>query len=321
MSAFPTLQYERDWTNPVDFPTWVEEEKTVREDLQYHPNAVKAYLNEILLPAIENYAMKKFIGTPSQLVGFDANGEPVSVEISEVTGITPEGIRAIPEDARAVPGGVATLGEDGLLVSEQHPGYAKEDTLSGDTKAALGLGSDATPAAVFAKLARLNAGFANDFVWARYSADGVLVDYVNSADGAAYPPAESDGYTYEPLGQVGTRMLCASGSYTGNGLVGSENPNVLQFQFNPKLLIICPLSGGEPLVIANGVTTMPVPYPTSRAGWSYGSRWNITWGERSVSWWADGITSKDGSWSNYEDAVPNGQWNKTGDKFTYFVFG
>mgnify|MGYP000887001897 CR=1 FL=1 len=62
--------------------------------------------------------------------------------------------------------------------------------------------------------------------------------YVNSHDSGAYPPAESDGYTYTPLGQIGSKVQIATGFYTGTGTYGSGNKNSLTFPFVPKLIYI-----------------------------------------------------------------------------------
>lgn len=45
------LSFLRDWTNPADFPTVEPDEATVRADLQYHPDAIKKYINETLIPS------------------------------------------------------------------------------------------------------------------------------------------------------------------------------------------------------------------------------------------------------------------------------
>lgn len=51
--AFERLNYGKSWTNPVDFPAYQESEEQVRADLQYHPDAVKEYINETLLKALQ----------------------------------------------------------------------------------------------------------------------------------------------------------------------------------------------------------------------------------------------------------------------------
>ena len=45
------LSFFRDWTNPADFPTVEPDEATVRADLQYHPDAIKDYINGTLIPS------------------------------------------------------------------------------------------------------------------------------------------------------------------------------------------------------------------------------------------------------------------------------
>lgn len=45
------LSFRRDWKNPADFPTVEPDEATVRADLQYHPDAIKDYINETLIPS------------------------------------------------------------------------------------------------------------------------------------------------------------------------------------------------------------------------------------------------------------------------------
>ncbi len=46
--AFTRLTYERDWTKAEDFPTYESSEVQVRADMQYHPNAVKEFINTLL---------------------------------------------------------------------------------------------------------------------------------------------------------------------------------------------------------------------------------------------------------------------------------
>ena len=45
------LSFRRDWKNPADFPTVEPDEATVRADLQYHPDAIKEYINKTLIPS------------------------------------------------------------------------------------------------------------------------------------------------------------------------------------------------------------------------------------------------------------------------------
>ena len=47
--AFTTLKYDKTWTSAEDFPTYQDDEEQVRADMQYHPDAVKDYINNTLL--------------------------------------------------------------------------------------------------------------------------------------------------------------------------------------------------------------------------------------------------------------------------------
>jgi len=51
--AFQRLIYQKDWKRPEDFPTYEDSEAQVRADLQFHPDAVRDFLNNVLLPALE----------------------------------------------------------------------------------------------------------------------------------------------------------------------------------------------------------------------------------------------------------------------------
>lgn len=53
------LSFFRDWTNPADFPTVEPDEATVRADLQYHPDAIKDYINGTLIPSHDSLTYAK----------------------------------------------------------------------------------------------------------------------------------------------------------------------------------------------------------------------------------------------------------------------
>ena len=53
------LSFLRDWTNPADFPTVEPDEAKVRADLQYHPDAIKNYINETLIPSHDSLTYAK----------------------------------------------------------------------------------------------------------------------------------------------------------------------------------------------------------------------------------------------------------------------
>lgn len=50
--AISDLVYQRVWTNREQFPTYEGSEDQVRLDLQYHPDAIKNFINDTLLPAL-----------------------------------------------------------------------------------------------------------------------------------------------------------------------------------------------------------------------------------------------------------------------------
>lgn len=60
--AFTRLNYERLWTNSADFPTLEESETKVREDFQYHPDAIRKFVND-LLTTLEGTGGAANIGT------------------------------------------------------------------------------------------------------------------------------------------------------------------------------------------------------------------------------------------------------------------
>jgi len=63
---FDRLNFGKVWTNEKDFPTYETSETQVREDMQYHPDAVKRYINEVLLPALEGPGAAGLIGDAQQ---------------------------------------------------------------------------------------------------------------------------------------------------------------------------------------------------------------------------------------------------------------
>ena len=47
------LEFERSWNSSADFPAYEDSEQQVRADLQYHPDAIRDYLNEEVVPAVD----------------------------------------------------------------------------------------------------------------------------------------------------------------------------------------------------------------------------------------------------------------------------
>lgn len=73
--SFTRLSYEKDWTNPADFPTFEDSESQVREDFQFHPNAIRDYLNNVLLETLESDQGAGNIGS--------ASGEALQTVVSQ----------------------------------------------------------------------------------------------------------------------------------------------------------------------------------------------------------------------------------------------
>ena len=68
------LSFLRDWKNPADFPTVEPDEATVRADLQYHPDAIKDYINGTLIPSHDSLTYAKHShGNKTVLDGITAN--------------------------------------------------------------------------------------------------------------------------------------------------------------------------------------------------------------------------------------------------------
>lgn len=60
--AFTRLEFKKDWTREADFPTYQDSEAQVRADLQYHPNALRDFINDTLLAALEAKAAAGSLG-------------------------------------------------------------------------------------------------------------------------------------------------------------------------------------------------------------------------------------------------------------------
>lgn len=69
---FERLSFTKDWNNSTDFPTYEENEAQVRADMQALHDEVKKFINEKLIPGIENLAVP---GTGDMLTDvFDPDG-------------------------------------------------------------------------------------------------------------------------------------------------------------------------------------------------------------------------------------------------------
>ena len=63
--AWTKLNYDKNWTRAEDFSAYEENEEQVRADLQYHPDAIRSFLNDTLLPALEGKTAAAELGAMS----------------------------------------------------------------------------------------------------------------------------------------------------------------------------------------------------------------------------------------------------------------
>ena len=68
--AFEKLNFTKDWTNPEDFPTVETSEERVRDDLQLLHRETRNFLNETLIPALENLGVETAVLLPQNEAGF-----------------------------------------------------------------------------------------------------------------------------------------------------------------------------------------------------------------------------------------------------------
>lgn len=61
--GFTKLAFLKTWLSDKDFPTVEESETQIRQDFQYHPDAIMQYLNEVLLTELEGAEAAKALGT------------------------------------------------------------------------------------------------------------------------------------------------------------------------------------------------------------------------------------------------------------------
>lgn len=93
--AFSRLTFGRDWTKETDFPTYQDSEEQVRADLQYHPNALRDFING-LLDALEAKTAAANIGA--------LNGD-AGTTVQSVLDSHAEEMEQLAEDIKTVAGG------------------------------------------------------------------------------------------------------------------------------------------------------------------------------------------------------------------------
>lgn len=105
----------------------------------------------------------------------------------------------------------------------------------------------------------------------------------SKADGAATSAALAA--LTKNLGTAGHNCRIAFGSYTGTGTAGSDNPNVLNFDFYPVLLVVATAtranSSNRPHFFLRPRTVANSPY----AGTSEPVAIKVTWADDGISWY------------------------------------
>ena len=77
--------------------------------------------------ALANEKQDKLTGAQGQVVGFDAEGNPVA---QDKPSYTANDVSAVPAEEKGAPEGVATLGADGKVPTEQLPAISSAKTLT-----------------------------------------------------------------------------------------------------------------------------------------------------------------------------------------------
>ena len=108
--AFTRLTYERDWTKAEDFPTYESSEVQVRADMQYHPNAVKEFINT-LLTTLEGQTAATSLGAS------DENG--LATTMQSVLDTHAETLAHIQEEMDTMAGGGVPLSVQSVEVKFQ----------------------------------------------------------------------------------------------------------------------------------------------------------------------------------------------------------
>ena len=62
--ALDKLSYSKNWTNPEDFPTYEADETQVRADMQLLHSETQKYLNEVLVPKLEQLGVEQVLQVP-----------------------------------------------------------------------------------------------------------------------------------------------------------------------------------------------------------------------------------------------------------------
>lgn len=94
--AFTRLEFQKHWTSAEDFPTYQSDESKVREDMQYHPNALRDFVNA-LIDEMEAKGAASSIGATSE------NGAVLTVQ--SFLNILSDDVAAVKEDIETLAAG------------------------------------------------------------------------------------------------------------------------------------------------------------------------------------------------------------------------
>ena len=139
-------------------------------------------------------------------------------------------------------------------------------------------------------------------------------EYLQSSSRSAYPDSgESGGYEYQYLGipfenAVGPMVQIATGSYTGTGTYGEDNPNSLTFDFEPSFVLIATTAQKfwavfSPFILSNSYVSGGYGVLGASDNWTNNYARVI---ENTLSWYGQNIISQN---------------NQSGITYTYVALG
>lgn len=102
----------------------------------------------------------------------------------------------------------------------------------------------------------------------------------------------------QALGTGGQNCRIAWGSYTGSGKYGSANPNTLNFDFKPMIVVIASDGYGA---LGSSRFIRPLTYGTDQSN----NVQKVTWGEKSFSWY-------------YPNTTNGSLWQNNTNGYTYY---
>ena len=129
--------------------------------------------------------------------------------------------------------------------------------------------------------------------------DGGRMDQLEGQDGEVIFPITL-ARAVSGLENYGVESKVHPGAYTGTGTFGTGNPNTLELEFEPKMVLIQGTAGRVAILIKpSGVGVSIGPNESTTL--------NVTWQENTVSW--------------YNALNAANQMNTTGETYSYTAFG